>query len=265
MAKTFIVRLRTGSTTGPIVANSQIIVLNGLGDGAILASDFTDNALSGTIVTNSSRVGSLSKTIIAATTTTTAAPGTTTTTTTTAAPGTTTTTTTTAAPGTTTTTTTTAAPGTTTTTTSAPTTTTTTTANPNPYAGNLQFGLLNTGAVDGNGDPILVQGYKFSDLNGISRVVINAKSEPSLGGTYDTWTSTAEVVYDSNVDAPLPSVNQIRTVSTTHSGEAFFSPGTGRVGYRITVYSTLNPIWTSSATSNPTDYIRLGGTFGGGD
>ena len=253
MAKTFIVRLRTGSTTGPIVANSQIIVLNGLGDGAILASDFTDNALSGTIVTNSSRVGSLSKTIIAATTTTT---------TTTAAPGTTTTTT--AAPGTTTTTTT-AAPGTTTTTTSAPTTTTTTTANPNPYAGNLQFGLLNTGAVDGNGDPILVQGYKFSDLNGISRVVINAKSEPSLGGTYDTWTSTAEVVYDSNVDDPLPSVNQIRTVSTTHTGEAFFSPGTGRVGYRITVYSTLNPTWTSSATSNPTDYIRLGGTFGGGD
>jgi hypothetical protein len=264
MAKTFIVRLRTGSTTGPIVANSQIIVLNGLGDGAILASDFTDNALSGTIVTNSSRVGSLSKTIIAATTTTTtttAAPGTTTTTT--AAPGTTTTTTT-AAPGTTTTTTT-AAPGTTTTTTSAPTTTTTTTANPNPYAGNLQFGLLNTGAVDGNGDPILVQGYKFSDLNGISRVVINAKSEPSLGGTYDTWTSTAEVVYDSNVDDPLPSVNQIRTVSGTHTGEVFFSPGSGRVGYRITVYSTLNPTWTSSATSNPTDYIRLGGTFGGGE
>ena len=209
------------------------------------------------------------------TTTTTAAPGTTTTTTsttTTAAPGTTTTTTsttTTAAPGTTTTTT--AAPGTTTTTTSttttaAPgTTTTTTTLSANPYASNLSFGQIDTGTVDGGGAPIYAQGYKFVDISNVTRVVINSKSEPSLtNDPYDTWSSTVETIYDSNVDAPLPASGQIRTFSGAHSGEAFFTGGTGKVGYRITVYHTTNPTWTSSATSSPTDYIRLGGTFGGG-
>lgn len=98
MAKTFIVRLRTGSPTGPIVANSQIITVNGVGSGAIIASDFTDNALTGSVQINSEKIGYFTKQIFCPTTTTTTTTSTTTTTTST------TTTTTTTAPTTTTTT-----------------------------------------------------------------------------------------------------------------------------------------------------------------
>lgn len=61
MAKQFIVRLKKGDT---IVANSQIITVNGIGDGPILASDFSPAGLTGTITT-SSRAGSFTKTIAA--------------------------------------------------------------------------------------------------------------------------------------------------------------------------------------------------------
>lgn len=83
MAKTFIIRLRTGSPTGPIVANSQLITLNIPGTGPISSGDFADNALTGVVQTNSNRVGSLLKQVTCATTTTTS----TTTTTTTTPPG----------------------------------------------------------------------------------------------------------------------------------------------------------------------------------
>lgn len=68
MAKQFIVRLKKKSD-GTIVANSQVITVNGIGDGAILASDFTDNLLTGD-VTTTSRAGSFIKVIAAPTVTT---------------------------------------------------------------------------------------------------------------------------------------------------------------------------------------------------
>lgn len=50
MAKQFIVRLI--KQDGTIVANSQVITVNGVGDGTILAADFSDNTLQGSVTTN---------------------------------------------------------------------------------------------------------------------------------------------------------------------------------------------------------------------
>jgi hypothetical protein len=57
MAKQFIVRLRTGSPTGPIVANSQVITVEGLGSGPIAARDFADGALTGIVNTSAQSGG----------------------------------------------------------------------------------------------------------------------------------------------------------------------------------------------------------------
>lgn len=59
MPKQFIVRLKSG---GKILANSQIITVKGLGEGAISAKDFTDGALRGTLTTKNG-VATLGKVI----------------------------------------------------------------------------------------------------------------------------------------------------------------------------------------------------------
>ena len=51
MSKEFVVVIRKGSTTGPVVAVSSNLTL-AAGSGSITSSDFTDNSLSGTIVVN---------------------------------------------------------------------------------------------------------------------------------------------------------------------------------------------------------------------
>jgi len=133
----------------------------------------------------------------------------------------------------------------------------------NPYAGNLQFGL-----IDG------IQGFRFSNVSGITRVVIKAKSEGSFASNYDLIFSSQETVYDTDwgdqsdaegntIYFSLPANNVFRAVTGTHSGEQFFSPGSGQVAYRITVYSA-SQTWSSSSTTTPNDFIRTGGTFGGG-
>jgi len=60
MTKRFIVRLL--KTDGTIVANSQIITVNGIGSGSMLARDFTDGLLADSVSTNN-RSGSFVKTI----------------------------------------------------------------------------------------------------------------------------------------------------------------------------------------------------------
>jgi len=64
--KQFIIQLE--KLDGTIVANSQIITVNGIGTGPILASDFTDNTLTG-IVNTVNRSGSFTKSIKLPTTT----------------------------------------------------------------------------------------------------------------------------------------------------------------------------------------------------
>lgn len=90
MAKKFVVRLRKGGVYGNIVANSQVITINPLSDGAIFPSNFTDGRLAGRITT-ANRSANFLKEIIArpstTTTSTTRAPNQTTSTTT-RAPGT---------------------------------------------------------------------------------------------------------------------------------------------------------------------------------
>lgn len=122
MPKQFVVRLRRGSPTGSIVANSQVITINPLTGSTIFPSNFTDGRLQGKVTTNN-RVANFLKTVMAVpptstttstTSTTTRPPGTTTTTT---LPAGQTTSTTTKAITSSTTSTTTQAPGTTTTTT----------------------------------------------------------------------------------------------------------------------------------------------------
>ena len=122
MPKQFVVRLRRGSPTGSIVANSQVITINPLTGSTIFPSNFTDGRLQGKVTTNN-RVANFLKTVMAVpptstttstTSTTTRPPGTTTTTT---LPAGQTTSTTTKAITSSTTSTTTQAPGTTSTTT----------------------------------------------------------------------------------------------------------------------------------------------------
>jgi hypothetical protein len=55
MAKKIIVRLWKGGVNQTLVANSQIITIDGLGSGPISASDFADNKLSGQVNTSSQR------------------------------------------------------------------------------------------------------------------------------------------------------------------------------------------------------------------
>lgn len=101
MAKKFVVRLRKGSPSGNIVANSQVITIDPLAGGTIFPSNFTDGRLQGK-VTTLDRVANFIKAVIprpttsTTSTTTTRAPSAGTTTTTTSPPssGTTTTTTT---------------------------------------------------------------------------------------------------------------------------------------------------------------------------
>jgi len=66
MSKQIIVRLRTGSVTGPIVANSQVITIDGLGSGPIRAQDFEDGLLQGSVST-ASQLGTFFKKLIAPT------------------------------------------------------------------------------------------------------------------------------------------------------------------------------------------------------
>jgi len=87
--------------------------------------------------------------------------------------------------------------------------------------------------------------------------------------------SSQEVVYDSDwgdqtdgdgntIYFSLPASGVFRAVTGTNSNEQFFSPGSGQVAYRITVYSA-SQTWSSSSTTTPNDFIRTGGTFGGGE
>ena len=83
MSKQFVVRLRKGSPTGDIVANSQVITLAGPVTGNIFPSNFTDGRLQGKITT-ANRVANFLKTTLyplpttttTSTSTTTQAPGT---------------------------------------------------------------------------------------------------------------------------------------------------------------------------------------------
>ena len=155
-----------------------------------------------------------------------------------------------------------------------PTPTPSTTVNANPYAGNLTFGSLDTGTVGGEGQAIFVQGYKFVNITGVTRVVIKAKAEASVIASYDNMQYAEETIYDSDTAGSdglgnpysLPASGQIRVFSGTNSNEQYIMIGAGRVGYRITVYHSSNPTWTSTAISNPSDYARIGGleTGGGG-
>lgn len=276
MPKQFIVRLK--KSDGTIVANSQIITVNGIGDGAISASDFVDGTLTGA-VTTVNRAGQFCKVIAAPAPGPTPTPTPTRTVTPTPTPtrspgasGVTPTPTPTPTPtqsvgasGVT--------PTPTPTVTPTPTPTPSTTANANPYAGNLTFGSLDTGTVTGEGQPIFVQGYKFVNITGVTRVVITAKAEASSINDYNSMQYSEETIYDSNTAGSdgqgnpyaLPASGQIRVFSGTNSNEQYIQIGTGRVGYRITVYHSSNPTWTSSASSNPTDYARVGGLETGGD
>lgn len=80
MSKQFVVRLRKGSPTGNIVANSQVITIDSLPAGTIFPSNFTDGRLQGQISTLN-RVSNFIKTIVPSPTTTTTLPPLTTTTT----------------------------------------------------------------------------------------------------------------------------------------------------------------------------------------
>ena len=57
MAKQIIVKLWRDGVGKTLVANSQIITIDGLGSGPIAASDFADNALTGTVNTSAQRGG----------------------------------------------------------------------------------------------------------------------------------------------------------------------------------------------------------------
>jgi len=65
MSKEFVVVIRKDSTTGPVVAVSNILTL-AAGSGTITSADFFDNSLSGTIVVNNN-LGYFSKTAAAIT------------------------------------------------------------------------------------------------------------------------------------------------------------------------------------------------------
>ena len=287
MPKQFIVRLK--KSDGTIVANSQIITVNGIGNGAIAASDFVDGTLTGA-VTTVNRAGQFCKVIAAPapspTPTPTPTPTRSVTPTATPTPtptqsqgasGVTPTPTPTVTPTPTPTQSQGASgvtPTPTPTVTPTPTPTPSTTVNANPYAGNLTFGSLDTGTVGGEGQAIFVQGYKFVNITGVTRVVIKAKAEASTITNYDTMQYAEETIYDSDTAGSdglgnpysLPASGQIRVFSGTNSNEQYIMIGAGRVGYRITVYHSSNPTWTSTATSDPSDYARIGGleTGGGG-
>jgi hypothetical protein len=59
----FIVKLRTGSITGPVVANTQVITANVLGTG-LTVTDIISNGLTGTVTTDGTGAGFFTKQII---------------------------------------------------------------------------------------------------------------------------------------------------------------------------------------------------------
>jgi hypothetical protein len=280
MAKQFIVRLKKGD--GTIVANSQIITVNGIGDGAISASDFVDGALTGT-VTTVNRAGQFCKVIAAPAPGPTPTPTPTRTVTPTPTPtptrsvgasGVTPTPTPTVTPTPTPTQSVGASgvtPTPTPTVTPTPTPTPTPTANASPYAGNLQFGL-----VDG------LTGFKYASQGTITRIVIKTRmSGSALPVEYDSMTTPTypaeQTVYDSTwpntvdgngdpVTYALPSNGVLKQVAMGHNDEQGVMVGTGRLASRIFVYTnnSVTPTWQSNRVTTPTDYERVGGVQTGG-
>lgn len=143
MSKQFVVRLRKGSPTGNIVANSQVITINPLSGSTIFPSNFSDGRLQGKVTTNN-RVANFLKTIMGvpptSTTTSTSTSTTSTTSTTTRGPGTTTTSTSTS--------TSTSSTSTSTTSTSTSTTSTTTTTTQAPPVLPINFSLSFNQCID---------------------------------------------------------------------------------------------------------------------
>lgn len=74
MPKSFLVELRTGSTTGPVRATSNIITIDGT-TGNISSSDFADLSLSGTVTSNESSIARFNKTMSSSAAPTPIAPG----------------------------------------------------------------------------------------------------------------------------------------------------------------------------------------------
>ena len=151
----------------------------------------------------------------------------------------------------------------------------------NPYAGNLQFGSLDTGTTGGEGQPIYVIGYKYTTKGNITRIVIKTKlAGSSLPSEYDQMNDVygAEAIrYDSNnpnttdgdgntIYNELPANNVIRAVFIGHSYESYVNAGLGRLASRIFVYenNSATPTWISSHSSTPSDFERIGGTMSGG-
>jgi hypothetical protein len=255
MPKQFIVRLK--KSDGTIVANSQIITVNGIGNGAIAASDFVDGTLTGA-VTTVNRAGQFCKVIAAPAPSPTPTPTPTRSVTPTVTP----TPTPTQSQG---------ASGVTPTPTPTVTPTPTPTVNASPYAGNLQFGL-----VDGS------TGFKYASQGTITRIVIKTRlSGSALPIEYDSMTTPTypaeQTVYDSTwpntvdgngdpVTYALPSNGVLKQVAMGHNDEQGVMVGTGRLASRIFVYTnnSSTPTWQSNRVTTPTDYERAGGVQTGG-
>jgi len=176
-------------------------------------------------------------------------------------------------------------------TTAAPATTVSpTTSSANPYAGNLQFGRVPTGQVDGDGVPIAYDGFKYANKGNITRIVVKTRlSGALLPSEYDQMTDplgAEEVRYDSTwpdssyydsdgvqqpISYALPANNVLKVFPTSigHSYEQYVQLDGGRLASRIFVYenNSSTPNWSSTHSSNPSDFERSGGTMtsGGGD
>lgn len=61
MSKNIIVKLKKGSLTGPVVATTTTVTITGLNFFSILANDFVDGTLTGTITTDANRDATLTK------------------------------------------------------------------------------------------------------------------------------------------------------------------------------------------------------------
>lgn len=207
MPKQFVVRLRRGSPTGTIVANSQVITINPLSGTSIFPSNFSDGRLQGKLTTNN-RVANFLKTIVAQpTTTTTRAP------TTTLAPG-----------------------QTTTTTTRVSTTSTTTKPTFNPV-----IVLSNTTiAVNSNSVLLRIQGAPTAAANGGTVVNFQFRKKATVSGFFgagyvaDTWINASGVL------------NSTTTLTLEQSGEYLTIldpfPIAGTVTFEFTF--PTNSAWT---------------------
>ncbi len=145
------------------------------------------------------------------------------------------------------------------------------TVNASPYAGNLQFGL-----VDGS------TGFKYASQGTITRIVIKTRlSGSALPIEYDSMTTPTypaeQTVYDSTwpntvdgngdpVTYALPSNGVLKQVAMGHNDEQGVMVGTGRLASRIFVYTnnSSTPTWQSNRVTTPTDYERAGGVQTGG-